>query len=191
MFFKSKSPSVDVLIEGCMANKRKSQELLYLQYFDTMADVCKKYTSDESEIILMVNDAFLKVFKNIHLFKKEGSFEGWLKKIIYHTLIDHFRSRDRKMAFLQFVEQVPDRHTEDNVIHHLICAEILELIDQLPENSRQALKLFIVEGYTHTEIATELNISEGTSRWHVSHARNLLRQKLNSYELDSIKLKIK
>lgn len=186
MFFKKKIP-IEQIIEGCVKNERKFQQAMYDQYFDVMLMVCRKYTRDENDILSLVNDAFLKVFKNISNYQNTGSFEGWLKKIMYHTIVDHFRYKDKKLGFLEFADILPEVSSRENALDTLILSEIFNLFEGLPVNSAKALQLFALEGYSHADIAKELDMSEGTSRWHVSQARNLLKEKLKSYYNDDIK----
>ena len=190
MFFKNKNHSLDDIISGCVKNDRKCQQHLYEMFFDTMIKVCFRYTKDENDALTILHDGYLKAYQNIHLFKKTGSFEGWLRKIMYHSVIDHYRHTDKKLAFLRPVEVLPDIYTNENALNELILGEIFNLLDQLPDNSAKALKLFAFEGYSHADIGKELNISEGTSRWHVANARNLLKEKLKIYYQDLPKFMI-
>ncbi|MBK6364200.1 MAG: RNA polymerase sigma factor [Saprospiraceae bacterium] len=184
MFFKNKIHNVDDIIKGCIKNDRKCQQLLYEMFFDVMIKVCFRYTKDENDALSILHDGYLKAYQNIHLYKHIGSFEGWLRKIMYHSVIDHFRHKDRKLAFLQPVDVLPDVQTNENALNELILGEIYQLLDQLPDNSAKALKLFALEGYSHADIGKELNISEGTSRWHVANARHILKEKLKIYNQD-------
>jgi RNA polymerase sigma factor (sigma-70 family) len=190
MLFKNKSHNLDDIIIGCVKNDRKCQQHLYEMFFDTMMKVCFRYTKNENDALTILHDGYLKAYKNIHLYKKTGSFEGWLRKIMYRSVIDHYRNTDKKLAFLQPVEVLQDIYTNENALNELIIGEIFNLLDQLPDNSAKALKLFAFEGYSHADIGKELNISEGTSRWHVANARNLLKEKLKIYYQDLPKFMI-
>lgn len=166
------------LIQGCIINDRKCQELLYKQYFDKMYALCAKYAKDETEAVTILNDGFLKVFKNIHHFRNEGSFEGWIRKTIYHSVADHFRMKVNNVNFL-----LPDEHDGHFIRHeeatqNLFFEDIVRLIDKLPAASARVLLLYAVEGYNHKEIGEMLEISESTSKWHLSNARQILRDKL-------------
>ncbi|MFZ1705759.1 MAG: sigma-70 family RNA polymerase sigma factor [Saprospiraceae bacterium] len=191
MKIKGQIYSLEHLIIGCIQNDRKCQQGLYELFFDTLLKVCYKYTKDESEALTILNDGYLKIFKNIHLYKNIGSFEGWSKKIMYHSVIDHYRKRDKTLSFSQPFDMLPENPTSDNVLDELMRGEILQLLDLLPENSAKALKLFAFENYTHADIGKELNITEGTSRWHVAQARNMLKEKLNVYYQEQKKFKVK
>lgn len=188
MFFRKKTYSLEELIQGCIANDRRCQQMLYDMFFDTLCKIGFTYTKDENDVLSIVNDGFLKAFQNIHTFQHKGSFEGWLKRIMYHCVMDHFRYKDKKLAFLQPMDVLPETASSDNILQELILAEMLEFLDQLPENSAKALRLFAIEGYSHADIGKEMNISEGTSRWHVAQARNILKEKLKSYVQDSPKI---
>jgi RNA polymerase sigma-70 factor (ECF subfamily) len=166
------------LIRGCTANDRKSQEKLYFHYFDKMYAVCAKYAKDESEAISILNDGFLKVFKNIQHFRNEGSLEGWIRKTIYHSVADHFRLKLNNVNFLLPEENEGHFIKNEEATQNLFFEDIVKLIDKLPAASARVLLLYAVEGYNHKEIGEMLEISESTSKWHLANARQILRDKL-------------
>jgi len=178
MWFKNKENKVTDLIEGCIRNERKAQESLYNLMFDKMYAVCAKYTKDEEVALTILNDGFLKVFKNIHTYSFEGSFEGWVRKIVYRSVADHFRSMSNKIAFLLPGEDMQEPNFDAGILDNLISEDIIKLLEILPATSSKVLVLFAIEGFSHKEIGKMLDINESTSKWHVSHARQLLKEKL-------------
>ncbi len=162
------------LIQGCIRNERKYQERLYKQYFPSMMAMCMKYTRDEDKALLILNDGFLKVFQKIDSFRHEGSFEGWIRRLIYHTLADFYKKENSYIRFIQF--DVPDgQAAQASPLDDLQFQDLIRLLDRLPVRSAEVFKLFAIEGYSHDEIGTMLHISSGTSKWHLSHAREKLR----------------
>lgn len=162
------------LIQGCIRNDRKCQEHLYKHYFHTMMSMCMRYTRDEDKALQILNDGFLKVFQKIGTFRSEGSFEGWMRRLIYHTMADHFKKEKSYVRFIQ-LEPVEDRQVAAVQSDALEFADLIRLLDHIPERSAEVFRLFAIEGYSHEEIGVKMNISEGTSKWHLSHARERLR----------------
>ncbi len=162
------------LIQGCICNDRKSQELLYKQHFHTMMSMCMKYTRDEDKALLILNDGFLKVFQKINTFRSEGSLEGWIRRLIYHTMADFYKKEKSYIRFIQF--DVPDdRQTPATQSDALEFQDLISLLDRIPDRSAEVFRLFAIEGYSHEEISEKMQISAGTSKWHLSHARERLR----------------
>jgi len=166
---------VQHIIDGCCQNDRWSQEKLYRMFFPTMMGMCMRHTKDEGEAMMILNNGFLKVFKNISSFKGTGSFEGWIRRIVYHSISDYFRSQSKYLKFLMFEEYDQKVNT---VEHKLFEEDILKLIGQLPDSSAEVFIKYCIEGYTHVEIAKLRNISVGTSKWHLSNARKKLQEML-------------
>lgn len=166
------------LIQGCIANDRRCQEALYRKYFQTMMSMVRRYTQDEDKAIEILNNGFLKVFKKIDTFRSEGSFEGWIRRIVYHSISDFFKKESGYLKFIVLEEAEQDE--PQNALHGLYYDDLLQIIGALPERSRQVFNLYAVEGYSHKEIADQLEISEGTSKWHLSNARDQLKKLLES-----------
>lgn len=162
------------LVEGCVNNDRYFQELLYRQYFESMMRMCLRYTNDKDVAMMIVNNGFLRAFKKLHTFGFKGSLEGWLRKLVFHSLSDHFRKKDKSIYFMDIQDR--DMPVGEAALERLYLEDILSLVDQLPEASRQVFILYAIDGYTHIEIGKMLNISEGTSKWHLSNARKKLKQ---------------
>lgn len=141
-----------------------------------MIRMCLRYTQDRNLAMEIVNTGFLRVFKKLHTFKFNGSLEGWIRKIVYHSLADHFKKKSNKIHFLEIEEG--DKPKENYVLEGLYAEDILKSVDKLPEATRKVFILYAIEGYKHHEIAKELDISVGTSKWHLSEARKKLRRYL-------------
>jgi RNA polymerase sigma factor (sigma-70 family) len=178
MWFKKSPISIEMIITGCIQNDRKYQGMLYDSFFDTMFKVCRKYTKDDSDALIMLNNGFLKVFKNIQDFQHQGSFEGWTRKIMYHAVADYFRSKKDNIVFLENIEIDFQPTYESDSLENLYVEDIVKHIETLPSMSSKVLMLFAIEGFTHKEISNILQINENTSKWHVTQARQILRERL-------------
>ncbi|WP_235295912.1 RNA polymerase sigma factor [Portibacter marinus] len=165
--------SLDRIIEGCIKNKRKSQQELYNLYFPKMIAMCFRYTSDEDKAMMILNDGFLKVFKNIHTFEFKGSFEGWVRRLIFNCISDHFRKENKYLKLMVFEEK--EKRSDELVLDSLFYDDLLRLVNKLPGNTHKVFSLYAIEGFNHKEIAEMLDISEGTSKWHLSEARKKLK----------------
>ena len=144
-----------------------------------MMAMCMKYTRDEDKALLILNDGFLKVFQKLGSFRVEGSLEGWIRRLVYHTLADFYKKENTYIRFIQF--DVPDEQvTQVTPIDNLQFQDLIGLLDRLPVRSAEVFKLFAIEGYSHEEISVMMHISPGTSKWHLSHAREKLRNILTS-----------
>lgn len=165
------------LLVGCKSNDRKSQEILYRKYFPVVESMCRRYTTDEEIIISIINDGFLKVFKNISKYNELGSFEGWVKRIVFHALSDHFKKENKKQ---KFVELQSYDHSEDaKSLNDLYLEDLNLVINQLTPATKEVFILYAVDGFTHSEISEKLNIAIGTSKWHLSKAREELQKLLH------------
>jgi RNA polymerase sigma factor (sigma-70 family) len=167
--------SEERIIEGCRQGKREYQEILYRRYARKMYGICLSYAGSRPPAQDMLQEAFIKVFRNIDHFKGQGSFEGWIRKIVVNTSIDMLRQTGKE----QFIdEEISDLQvsTGNDALPELHLKDLMEFIARLPEGARMVFNLFAVEGYTHKEIAQELNISEGTSKSQFNRARHLLKE---------------
>ena len=177
--FKKRKYSEQELVEGCKKNNRTHQEQLYRLYFASMMQMCGPYANDREEAKTIVNDGFLRVFKKIELFTFKGSLEGWIRKLVWHSLSDHFRKRANYLHFLVLEDR--DAPLPENTLNELYVEDILKLVDRLPPATQKVFRLYAIEGYTHVEIAKKIDISEGTSKWHLSAARKKLKKMMQQH----------
>ncbi|MEZ4912717.1 MAG: RNA polymerase sigma factor [Chitinophagales bacterium] len=169
------------IVAACARNERYFQEILYKKYFANMMRLCLRYTqNDETLALQLVNDGMLRVFKKIHLFQFKGSLEGWIRKLVYHTLCDYYKQENKYLKRMIFEENLPETSVADNTVNDLFYDDLIILIAQLPQKSQDVFRLFAIEGYSHAEIAAMLDISEGTSKWYLSEARKWLSEKIHS-----------
>ncbi|HEX2536534.1 MAG TPA: RNA polymerase sigma factor [Chitinophagaceae bacterium] len=170
--------TIQELLEGCRANRRKAQEGLYRHFYGFAMTIALRYSRDEHDAADILSHAFVKVFKSIHTFDGEkGSLHAWIKRIVVNEGLTHIKSRGRFSENVE-IETVPEPEIKNTVLEEMGAEEIMELIRKLPPATHAVFVLYAVEGYNHREIAERLHISEGTSKWHLSEARKTLQQQL-------------
>jgi RNA polymerase sigma factor (sigma-70 family) len=155
----------------------EAQSKVYHLFADKLFAVCLKYSKNYQDAEDNLQDSFLTIFAKIKQYKYKGSFEGWLKRITINTAIQKYREK----APLQIVKEVADEIEEEEVDLEntgFTVAILLVLIQQLPDRYRMVFNLFVLDEYSHKEIAALLNISEGTSKSNLSRARKILKEKL-------------
>lgn len=169
------SEELDILIKGCKRGKRDCQEQLYRWFARDMYALCLSYTRDEVTAQDILQEGFLKVFRKIGNYNYTGSFEGWIRRTIVNTAIDHLRKEKRISNYIEYTnsELFADSHS---IYHKLNLDQILSYVRQLPDGARTILNLFAIEGYSHKEISEMLSISVGTSKSQYNRARNLLKE---------------
>lgn len=144
-----------------------------------MASICLRYTRTEEDAIEVLNNGFLRIFQQIEKFNPErGSLYTWMRKLMVHACADFVKQRQPIGGISLETEQ--DAGIEAEIIHRLDAKELLQTIRALPPATAAVLNLFAIEGYSHKEVAQLLNISTGTSKWHLSEAKKLLHQKLKT-----------
>ncbi len=165
------------LIKGCIKQNANCQRMLFEQFAGKMMSVCLRYANDSMEAEDMMQDGFIKVFQYLHQFKFEGSFEGWIRRIIVNTAIRHLEKK--KLQFKEIDESGADAPKLDPYAYsHLGQDDLMKLINQLPEGYKLVFNLNVIEGYSHEEIAEMLHIQPGTSRSQLVKARKMLQQQI-------------
>lgn len=165
----------DLIIDRCKANDRVAQEMIYRHYFPVMERMVLKYTHDEDQIIDILNDGFIRVFKKIELYSGKGSFEGWIRKLIYHSVSNYFRKYSKDLKFMIYEEEFRKEPSTDSS-HKLYYQDLMSLVDKLPEKQYKVFHLFAIEGFDHEEISKRLDINKNTCRWYLSEARKFLQK---------------
>jgi RNA polymerase sigma factor (sigma-70 family) len=184
---KSPEPSDEELISGCRENNRNCQEMLYRRYAKAMFNLCLVYESDRDKAKDILQEAFIKIFKNIDRYNRKSPLIGWMRKVISNTAIDHCRKKHREFEFISIENVSPPLSDDDPAGSVLNTEDIISQVNRLPNGARIIFQLFAIEGYSHKEIAKLLHISEGTSKSQISRAKMLLRQWIGNYDM---KLKI-
>ena len=163
------------IIQGCIRGESRCQRLLFEQYAGKMLVLCMRYASDYMEAEDILQTGFVKIFRYINQFKFEGSFEGWVRRVMVNTALKHCKRKR-----IHFEELIPDGAgaptVEPYVYSRVSEADLLLLIRALPEGYRIVFNLHVIEGYSHEEIAALLGIRDSTSRSQLVKARRMLQQ---------------
>lgn len=167
------------LVEGCIKNDRYCQELLFRKHFGTMMRMCMRYTKDQDIAMEIVNMGFLRVFKKLHTYSFKGSLEGWIRRLVFHSLSDYFKKHSKPVHFLSIEDR--DAPLRETSLNNLYYEDLIKLVELLPAASKQVFYLYAIDGYTHVEISKKINISVGTSKWHLSAARKKLKQLIKAH----------
>ncbi len=176
------------LINGCIREEKSYQQRLYKTYAGKMLVVCMRYTRNRQEAEDVLQDGFIRVFDNIKKFSFNGSFEGWIRRIMINCALRNFRKSSYQKEQIGIAEDY-DIPTNAKIYDKLSEQELLKMIDELPDGYKMVFNLYAIEGYSHKEIADMMDINEGTSRSQLNKARKYLQKKL--IELQEIEDKAK
>lgn len=165
------------LIQRCKKQDIKAQEQLYRLYSRTLFAVSLKYSTNRQQAEDNLQDAFMMIFKKISQYKDSGSFEGWLKRIVINTALQKYR----KQAVFELIREDQIKEPEIEIDEDAVSVDyLLSLIHELPDRYRQVFNLYVLDGFSHREVAQMLNISQGTSKSNLARARIILKNKLES-----------
>lgn len=164
------------LIKRCLNDDGNCQRMLFEQHAGKMMTICLRYSNDEMEAEDLLMEGFIKVFNYLHQYKFEGSFEGWIRRIVVNTALKKLQKK--KIHFEEVKEENNTQTLDGGAYQHLGEKEILELVRKLPEGYKIVFNLYAIEGYSHDEIADILGIQAGTSRSQLVKARKLLQQQM-------------
>jgi RNA polymerase sigma factor (sigma-70 family) len=174
------------LLEGCRKQKGDAQQALFNKYAAKMKGICYRYVKDDMEAEDILVTAFMRVFNKIEQFKGEGSFEGWIRRIMVNESLTYLRKK--RSMFVETELEEADREPDfNNLANELETEELLTMISTLPPGYRIVFNMYAIDGYSHKEIAEHLGISEGTSKSQLSRARNLLQSMLVNQEKELMK----
>ncbi|MDZ4792667.1 MAG: RNA polymerase sigma factor [Bacteroidota bacterium] len=169
-------------VEGCSLNKRESQKILYSSFYGYAMAICDRYANRQDDAVEILNDGFLKIFREIHHYKPAytdvvSSFKGWLRKIMVYTAIDHFRKNHKHQLVTQLDNVVYQVQSfSEDAIDKLSYDEIIRAVQELSPGYRTVFNLFVIEEMSHEEVASQLGISVGTSKSNLSKARKQLQK---------------
>jgi RNA polymerase sigma-70 factor (ECF subfamily) len=178
--------SEEEIIAGCRKKNRALQEHVYKLYYSLFLKVCARYAKNMQDAEQLLNDGFLKIFTQSEHFKSNGSFVGWMKRVMVNTCLDYLRGSALKEEMIMHVNSIPAEESNLSVtnegIESIEFRDLLKIIQELPAMTRTVFNLFVFDGFNHKEISEQLDISEGTSHWHVHQARNMLQKKIINSE---------
>ena len=167
---------LEEILQGCQRNDRLAQKQLYEKFYGRMMGVCLRYASHREEAAEILNKGFLKVFNMIKNFEPErGRLDSWIYKVMVNTAIDHHRAEFRYRNNIVEIEQAYWVGDQSDVLHQISADEIIELVQRLTPAYRTVFNLYVMEGMSHSQIAEELGISEGTTKSNLAKARKKLQ----------------
>lgn len=168
----------EALIARCLREEPKAQYELYRALYPQMMSICRRYERNKQDAAARMNQGFLKILTSLDKRRPEVPFELWTRRIMINTVIDEYR-KDKQRKESERLDAPLDQGTLQEVNDYLRNMEadaFARLLERVPDMSRRVFNLFAIDGFAHAEIAEQLGISEGTSKWHVAHARQVLQQ---------------
>lgn len=185
---ESQQAAYSELVDGCMAGDRRAQQRVHEQFYGKMMAVCMRYTKNTDQAKDILQDGFIKVFRSMESFNRAGSFEGWIRRIIVNTAIDHFRRSKHSYLLLgeeRSIEDFKDQDEEDTLadesgedLPDLKPADVINAMQKLTPAYRTVFNLYVFEEMTHKEIADALGINVGTSKSNLAKAKHNLKKLL-------------
>ncbi|NOT73665.1 MAG: sigma-70 family RNA polymerase sigma factor [Cyclobacteriaceae bacterium] len=179
--------SDEALIKGCVKNDKACQQALYARYSRKMMMICQRYTRNTEDAEDILQEGFVKLFTHISSFKGDSKLETWMTRIFINSALNHQR---QKLYLFPMVDvyETDISQSEDVSLNDFHVEELLTIVKSLPDGCRVVFNLFAIEGYPHKEIASMLDISEGTSKSQYNRAKMLLRTRLSEYQTNYEKL---
>jgi RNA polymerase sigma factor (sigma-70 family) len=166
------------LYEGCLRKDPKAQATLYQKYKGRFFGVCRRYTKYREEAEDIFQDAFVKVFNNIHELRQPEQLSFWIHRIVVNICIDYTRKQVNLTSIEDAYEvSAPDWESE-TILSQMSNTELLNLVNELPDGARMVFNMYVIDGYNHSEIGKMLGISEGTSKSQLFFAKKILREKI-------------
>jgi len=164
------------MIEGCLRGNRESQKMLYEHFYGYAMSICLRYSKSREESREILNDGFMKVFMRLGTRDANASFKSWLRRVMINAAIDHYRKNSKHYQLKDVDESATWISSgEADALHDLSYEELIALVQELSPAYRAAFNLYVIDGYTHEEIASQLNISVGTSKSNLFKAREHLK----------------
>jgi RNA polymerase sigma factor (sigma-70 family) len=170
----------EAILQGCIKNNPTAQKALYQKYSAKMLVVCYRYAHNREDAEDMLQEGFIKVFSQIHTFESRGALEGWIRRIIVHTCINHLKKNKRFNERVDLIHANSVQVREESIPSIIQAKEVIECIRLLPLGYKTVLNLYAIEGYSHKEIASMLDIEESTSRSQYTRAKAMLEDILTS-----------
>ena len=163
------------------------QEELYVRFAPKMYAVCLRYANHAEDAQDLLQEGFIKVYRNLQHFRAEGSFEGWIRRVFVNTSIEYFRKKSAKLSMVTEKEESTIEDNDISALESLAQKDIIKIVQELSPGYRTVFNLYVVEGYSHKEIGDMLGISEGTSKSQLARAKSVLQKKIVQYLSDTQK----
>ena len=167
------------LITACLNKERRAESELYKITYSYLMSICYRYVNSTEDAKEMLNIGFLKILTHLDKYKPEVPFKFWIRRIMINTLIDEYRKKkihDERIQYVENYVETADYSELNPVLARMDADQINNLIKKLPPTSQKVFNLFVVDGYSHKEIAGMLSMSEGTSKWHVNFSKERLKE---------------
>lgn len=177
----TKTHTLNELMEGCKAGKPKMQELLYKQTASKMLPVCMRYAKDRMEAEDSLQMGYIRIFQKITEYRGDGSFEGWMRRIMVNTAIESYRKNIKSLNVLP-IDDAFEQPSTGFDFNRLGMQDLMKIIQNLADGYRMVFNMYAIEGYSHKEIAEMLGITEGASKSQLSRARAILKQEIIKME---------
>lgn len=178
-------PVTERLIQECLKEQPRAQQEMHKECFRMAIGMCRRYANSNDDAVYLFNTAFIRILANLKQYSSDKPFEAWVKRIVRNTLIDDYRKqhsvKNEKLVFWNEATEVENKASQEMPDQALNAQDLYRCLDRLPKVTRMVFVSFAIEGYSHQEIAKELNISEGTSKWHVNHAREKLKEMIAAH----------
>lgn len=168
--------TLDTIIEGCVQRKPLYQRQLYELYAKRMVAICMRYCGDYDVACDLMHDGFILVYNKVSSFENKGHFEGWLRKVFVNLCLEHLRKQDSLKDHADIDAMYDIDNGEADALQQMSAQEIMGYINQLPIGFKTVFNLYVIEGYSHSEIAEMLAINEASSRSQLSRARTILQK---------------
>jgi RNA polymerase sigma-70 factor (ECF subfamily) len=166
----------EAILSGCLQNDAGAQRELYTRYSPKMLSVCYRFAHNREDAEDMLQEGFIKVFSQVHTFQNKGAFEGWIRRIMVHTCINHLKKNKKFNESVDIIYANGIQVREESVPSIVQAKQIVECIRLLPLGYRTVLNLYAIEGYSHKEISGMLDVEESTSRSQYTRAKQMLEE---------------
>ncbi|MDP5172035.1 MAG: RNA polymerase sigma factor [Bacteroidia bacterium] len=172
------------IIDGCRKGDKMSQRRFYEHFSPKMLAVCHRYARQEGDAHDMLQDAFIKVFQNFSKYDDRGSVEGWVRRVVVNTAIDHLRKHKYQLQQTEVNEAIHETTNAEDALDHMELSFLYDVIQSLPEGYRMIFNLYAIEGFSHAEIGEKLGINESTSRSQYTRARSQLKKRIEQVYME-------
>jgi RNA polymerase sigma factor (sigma-70 family) len=166
------------LIIECVNGNPRAQRLLFDKFARKMFSVCLRYAKNDEQAEDVLQDGFVKVFGKLKDFKSEGSLEGWIRRIMVNTALDQIRKNNKQLGDTNIDDVGYKIENNDFIVENMMADDLMKMVQAMPDGYKVVFNMFAIEGYSHSEIADTLGISENTSKSQYSRARAYLRERL-------------
>ena len=172
------------LVKKCIEGDQRAQRMLFERFAPKMLGVCMRYSKNSEQAEDVLQDGFVKVFTKLTYYKGDGSLEGWIRRVVVNTALDQIRKNTKFQDNVALDDVDYNLELKGNILEALAAEDLMVLINEMPNGYKVVFNMFAIEGYSHKEIAKELNVSENTSKSQYSRARSYLKKKLEELNFE-------